>query len=86
MLTQMLFTRNALAPSSTEPNASLETEVAQPKETAEVLKVGDRVDWVNCPTSCEQLASFEITSIEGDYAKLDLINKPVPLAQLRRAL
>jgi hypothetical protein len=86
--------RFAIAPSPTEPNASLEAEVAQPKETAEALKVGvkrsysvgDRVHWTNCPTYCEQFAPFEITSIDGDYAKLDLINKPVPLAELRRAL
>jgi len=86
--------RFAIAPSPTESNASLEAEVAQPKETAEALKVGvkrsysvgDRVHWTNCPTYCEQFAPFEITSIDGDYAKLDLINKPVPLAELRRAL
>jgi hypothetical protein len=80
------LTEEAIAPSSTKPNAPLEAEVAQPKETAEALKVGDRVHWNNCPTYCEQFAPFEITSIDGDYAKLDLINKPVPLAQLRRAL
>jgi hypothetical protein len=47
------LTEEAIAPSPTEPNASLEAEVAQPKETAEALKVGvkrsysvgDRVHW-----------------------------------------
>jgi hypothetical protein len=88
------LTEDAIAPSPTEPNASLKAEVAQPKEIAEATKVGvkrsysvgDRVHWTNCPTYCEQFAPFEITSIDGDYAKLDLINKPVPLAELRRAL
>jgi hypothetical protein len=88
------LTEEAIAPSPTKPNASLEAEVAQPKETAEVLKVGvkrsysvgDRVYWDNCPPYCERFAPFEITSIDGDYAKLDLINKPVSLAQLRLAL
>jgi hypothetical protein len=80
------LTEEAITPSPTEPNASLEAEVTQPKETAEALKVGDRVHWNNCPTYCEQFAPFEITRIDGDYAKLDLINKPMPLAQLRQAL
>jgi hypothetical protein len=88
------LTEEAIAPSPTELNARLEAEVAQPEETPEVLKigvkrsysVGDRVHWNNCPTYCEQFAPFEITSIDGDYAKLDLINKPVLLTELRRAL
>jgi hypothetical protein len=77
--------RNDFVPFLTEPNAPLETEVAQPQETAAALKVGNWVHWNNCPTYCEQFAPFEIISLDGDYAKLDLINKPVPLAQLRLA-
>jgi hypothetical protein len=49
------------------------------------FRVGDRVFWENCPSSCEELAPFEITAIDGDYAKLDLINKPVPLTELKLA-
>jgi hypothetical protein len=79
------LTEEAIAPSPTKLNACLEAEVVQPGETPELLKIGDRVHWNNCPTYCEQLAPFEITSLDGDYAKLDLINKPVPLAQLRLA-
>jgi hypothetical protein len=88
------LTEETIAPSPSEPNTSLEAEVAQPKETSEASEigvkrsysVGDPVYWTNCPTYCEQFAPFEITSIDGNYAKLDLINKPVPLAELRRAL
>jgi hypothetical protein len=79
------LTEEAIAPSPTKLNPCLEAEVAQPEETPEVLKIGDRVHWNNCPTYCEQLAPFEITSLDGNYAKLDLINKPVSLAQLRLA-
>jgi hypothetical protein len=49
------------------------------------FRVGGRVFWENCPSYCEELAPFEITAIDGDYAKLDLINKPVPLAELTLA-
>jgi hypothetical protein len=44
--------------------------------------VGDCVHWANCPSHCEQFAPFEITAIDGDYAKLDLFEKPVLLAEL----
>jgi hypothetical protein len=49
------------------------------------LSVGDRVHWSECPSHCESFSPFEITGIEGDYAKLDLFAKPVLLAQLRLA-
>jgi hypothetical protein len=60
------------------------TETSQnlPNAEGEPLKVGDRVIWENCPSHCEQFAPFEITSLEGDYAKLDLFEKPVRLAEL----
>ena len=48
------------------------------------LKVGDKVWWDECPAHCQQFAPFEIMSLDGDYAKLDLINKPVLVAELRR--
>jgi hypothetical protein len=59
-------------------STSLNPEPTSPTE----FRVGDRVFWENCPSCCEELAPFEITAIDGDYAKLDLINKPVPLAEL----
>jgi hypothetical protein len=59
----------------------LNTEPSSPTQ----FRVGDRVFWDNCPCNCEELAPFEITAIDGDYAKLDLINKPVPLAELTLA-
>jgi hypothetical protein len=48
------------------------------------FKVGDHVYWSKCPAYCEQLAPFEITGIDGDYAKLDLFEKPVLLVELRK--
>jgi hypothetical protein len=45
--------------------------------------VGDRVYWSNCPAHCEEFAPFEIMSIDGDYAKLDLFSKPVLLEELQ---
>jgi hypothetical protein len=50
----------------------------------EALKVGDRVNWSNCPAHCENLAPFEIMEVHGDYAKLDLFSKRVPLAELEK--
>ena len=50
-----------------------------------VLKIGDRVYWSGCPAHCEQFAPFEITTIDGDYAKLDLFEKPVLLTELHRS-
>ena len=49
------------------------------------FKVGDRVNWSNCPAHCEQFAPFEITAINGDYAKLDLFEKPVLLSEIEKA-
>jgi hypothetical protein len=53
-----------------------------PKAEGEQLKVGDHVHWSNCPIHCERFAPFEIMSLDGDYAKLDLFEKPVRLAEL----
>ncbi len=38
-------------------------------------QLGDRVCWSQCPAHCEQFAPFEITAIDGDYAKLDLFER-----------
>jgi hypothetical protein len=43
------------------------------------------VYWVECPAHCESLAPFEIMTIDGDYAKLDLFAKLVPLTELELA-
>jgi hypothetical protein len=48
------------------------------------FNVGDRVYWSQCPGHCEQFAPFEITAIDGDYAKLDLFEKPVLLCELTK--
>ena len=50
----------------------------------EPLKVGDRVIWINSPSSCEFLNPVEITSIDKDYARLSYVYHPVPIADLQR--
>jgi|GEM_PF-3502683 len=62
-------------------STSLNPEPTSPTQ----FRVGNHVFWENCASCCEELAPFEITAIDGDYAKLDLINKPVPLAELKLA-
>lgn len=51
----------------------------------EQVKVGDKVTWSECPAHCQSLSPFEVTAIEGDYAKLDLFATLVLRSQLRRA-
>jgi hypothetical protein len=52
---------------------------------ARPLAIDDRANWKNCPAHAEKFAPFEITAIEGDYAKLDLFPNLVPLSELTRA-
>jgi hypothetical protein len=70
---------------NTSPQGAASTSLNPEPTSHTEFRVGDRVFWENCPSCCEELAPFEITSIDGDYAKLDLINKPVPLAELTLA-
>jgi hypothetical protein len=51
-------------------------------QATEVFKVGAYVHWTECPAHCENFAPFEITAIEGQYAKLDLFAHLVPLSEL----
>jgi hypothetical protein len=51
----------------------------------EVFRVGAYVHWTECPAHCENFAPFEITAIDGQYAKLDLFPHLVPLSELRVA-
>jgi hypothetical protein len=77
-------------PEAAESTATVESQVLQTGVEVDRTKVdskrsfsvGDRVNWSNCPAHCEKFAPFEITSLDGDYAKLDLFSKPVPLAEL----
>jgi hypothetical protein len=77
-------------PEAAESTATVESQVLQTGAEVDRTKVdskrsfsvGDRVNWSNCPAHCEKFAPFEITSLDGDYAKLDLFSKPVPLAEL----
>jgi hypothetical protein len=77
-------------PEAAESTATVESQVFQTGAEVDRTKVdskrsfsvGDRVNWSNCPAHCEKFAPFEITSLDGDYAKLDLFSKPVPLAEL----
>jgi hypothetical protein len=50
-----------------------------------LLKVGDRVNWSECPAHCESFSPFVIDEIQGSYAKLDLFAKLVPLVELQLA-
>ena len=76
------------SPETAEPQAIAEPEVtAEPQVKANELEVdqfeaGDRVYWINCPTHCERLAPFAIMWIDGEYAKLELFSKLVPLSEL----
>jgi hypothetical protein len=70
---------------NTSPQGAASTSWNPEPTSPTQFRVGDRVFWENCPSCCEELAPFEITAIDGDYAKLDLINKPVPLAELTLA-
>jgi hypothetical protein len=60
----------------------IEAVVQQP--VGEPLKVGDSVKWSRCPAHCERFSPFEITLIDGDYAKLDLFPNLVPLVELEK--
>jgi uncharacterized membrane protein YgcG len=59
-----------------------ECELVRTEETP--LQVGDRVIWDECPAHCADLAPFEVTAIQGDYGKLDLFSKLVPLSELTK--
>jgi hypothetical protein len=59
-----------------------ECELVRTEETP--LQVGDRVIWDECPAHCADLGPFELTAIEGDYGKLDLFSKLVPLSELTK--
>jgi hypothetical protein len=72
-------------PEAAEPPATVDPSVTETVAEVDRLKVGDRVIWDNCPSHCEQFAPFEITAIDGDYAKLDLFEKPVLLTELHMA-
>jgi hypothetical protein len=49
------------------------------------LNVGDKVIWTNCPPQFTSWQPFLIVAIHGDLAKLDIVEKPVLLADLVRA-
>ena len=59
-----------------------ECELVRTEETP--LQVGDRVIWDECPAHCADLGPFELTAIDGDYGKLDLFSKLVPLSELTK--
>jgi hypothetical protein len=67
-----------------ESPATAEPPATETDEQVEPFKVGSRVYWTHCPFYCEKLAPFEIMWIEGEYAKLDLFSKLVPLSELLR--
>ena len=60
------------------------TEAVVQLPAGQPLKVGDHVNWSQCPNHCKDFAPFEIREIHGDSAKLDLFPNLVPLAQLEK--
>jgi hypothetical protein len=68
-------------PNSPEAAESQAVEIGNPVDP---FKEGERVYWMNCPTYCEELGPFEIMWIDGEYAKLDMFPKLVPLSELLR--
>ena len=72
-------------PEAAEPLGTVDSLVTKTVAEVDRFKVGDLVIWDNCPCYCEQLAPFEITAIDGNYAHLDLFEKPVLLAELHMA-
>lgn len=67
-------------------DASIELKQPPPMEEESLtIVVGDFVYWSGCPAHCESFSPFEVMAVEGDYAKLDLFPKSVPLAELRKA-
>lgn len=68
-----------------QPTPLEQTGFTSALEESPALRVGDRVDWLECPPHCASLAPFEIMAIDGAYAKLDLYAKLVPIAELRKA-
>jgi len=67
----------------TDDGPVLETVVKPIPVEEKTWKVGDRVFVNSCPHT-DGLGPFLIESIDGNYAKLDLFEKPVPLNDLRR--
>jgi hypothetical protein len=67
----------------TDEGPVLEGSIEPAPVEEETLKVGDRVFVVSWPHT-DTLAPYLIESIDGNYAKLELFEKPVPLADLRK--
>jgi hypothetical protein len=68
-LKQWVVTQNSLL-----PNVPLD----------QALAVGDRVWWSQCPGHCAWANPFQILSIDGDTATIDLYAHPVRLCELVR--
>lgn len=75
------------SPATTVTTESQTTDPPEPTIKAPPeIKVGDSVYWDNCPGYLEQFAPFEVMELTSDAnAHKDLIEKPVPLTQLRKA-
>jgi hypothetical protein len=60
--------------------------IAPSPEKANVpqVNVGDKVIWTSCPPQFTSWEPFLIVDISGEKAKLDIVEKPVPLADLVR--
>ncbi|MDV2998298.1 MAG: hypothetical protein N4J56_008003 [Chroococcidiopsis sp. SAG 2025] len=71
------------APTEAATNLPSEDQCGE-ADPARPLQVGDRVVWEGCPSHCEWANPFIILKIDGDLARLDMVENPVPLNILRR--
>jgi hypothetical protein len=77
----------ATSTSADESEEAIASSSPAPKKApaeVEPIQVGDRVIWDECPAHCADLGPFELTAIDGDYGKLDLFSKLVPLSELTK--
>lgn len=51
-------------------------------EEKPIIKVGDKVIWVNCFPHLNNRQPFTVENIEDDYAKLNTLISPVPIEEL----
>jgi DNA-binding PadR family transcriptional regulator len=77
-------TQGSVCPELVTVTQETVTQSVNPTED-QMLKAGDMVFWSECPAHCSSLAPFQVMSIDDGYAKLDLVEKPVPLTELSRA-
>ena len=79
------LTDNGKIPLTLSSTVPLTIDNSAEKPIVRSFKVGDRVFREDCPGSYVRANPFTIMAIEGDYARLDLIETSVPLTDLSLA-